>query len=246
MPRKRRFFLPDVPVHVVQRGNNRQAVFFDDNDYRVYLDWLGEAAAAHGCAIHAYVLMTNHIHLLMTPADGHGISATLQAIGRRFVPYINHCYGRTGTLWEGAFGPVRSRRRATCWSATATSSSIPCGQGWWICPLPILGRATGPTPWESPAPWYLRILPTWHSAPTGPSARQRTASCLPCTSARKCSATSGLAFRVELRSGTTASGYKSSRHLALRSDTAHGGGRKAPRSYPLRTWIRPSWTSKGV
>lgn len=103
MPRKRRFFLPDVPVHVVQRGNNRQAIFFDDNDYRVYLDWLGEAAAAHGCAIHAYVLMTNHLHLLMTPADGQAISATLQAIGRRFVPYINHCYGRTGTLWEGRF-----------------------------------------------------------------------------------------------------------------------------------------------
>jgi putative transposase len=103
MPRKRRFFLADVPVHVVQRGNNRQAIFFEENDYRVYLDWLAEAAAAHGCAIHAYVLMTNHIHLLMTPADGQAISATLQAIGRRFVPYINHCYGRTGTLWEGRF-----------------------------------------------------------------------------------------------------------------------------------------------
>ncbi len=103
MPRKRRFFLPNVPVHVVQRGNNRQAIFFDDNDYRVYLDWLGEAATAQGCAIHAYALMTNHIHLLMTPADAQAISATLQAIGRRFVPYINHCYGRTGTLWEGRF-----------------------------------------------------------------------------------------------------------------------------------------------
>ena len=61
MPRKRRFFLPDVPVHVVQRGNNRQAVFFDDNDYRIYLDWLGQTASDHGCRIHAYALMTNHI-----------------------------------------------------------------------------------------------------------------------------------------------------------------------------------------
>jgi putative transposase len=93
MPRNHRFFLPDMPVHVVQRGNNCQAIFFDDNDYRAYLDWLGEAAAAHGCAIHAYVLMTNHIHLLMTPADAQAISATLQATGRRFVPYINHGYG---------------------------------------------------------------------------------------------------------------------------------------------------------
>jgi len=103
MPRKRRFFLPGVPVHVVQRGNNRQAVFFDDNDYRVYLDWLGTAAGACGCIVHAYVLMTNHVHLLMTPSKGEAISETLQAVGRRFVPYVNHCYGRTGTLWEGRF-----------------------------------------------------------------------------------------------------------------------------------------------
>jgi putative transposase len=103
MPRKPRFFLPHLPVHVVQRGNNRQAVFFDGQDYRIYLDWLGEAAAAHGCAIHAFVLMTNHIHLLMTPRTSQAISATLQAVGRRFVPYINHAYGRTGTLWEGRF-----------------------------------------------------------------------------------------------------------------------------------------------
>ncbi|MEA3278637.1 MAG: transposase, partial [Pseudomonadota bacterium] len=87
----------------MQRGNNRQAVFFDDNDYRVYLDWLARAAGEHRCSIHAHVLMTNHVHLLMTPADGEALSATLQALGRRYVPYINHSYGRTGTLWEGRF-----------------------------------------------------------------------------------------------------------------------------------------------
>jgi len=103
MPRKRRFFLPGIPVHVVQRGNNREAVFFDDDDYLSYLDWLAQAAGEHGCAVHAYVLMTNHVHLLLTPTDYKSISATLQAVGRRFVPYINHCYGRTGTLWEGRF-----------------------------------------------------------------------------------------------------------------------------------------------
>ncbi len=103
MPRKRRLFLPDLPVHVVQRGNNRQVIFFDDNDHLVYLDWLGEASAEHGCAIHGYVLMTSHIYWLMTPSDGQAISATLQAIGRCFVPYINHCSGRTGNLWEGRF-----------------------------------------------------------------------------------------------------------------------------------------------
>lgn len=103
MPRKPRFFVPGVPVHVVQRGNNRQPVFFDDNDYAVYLAWLAEAAAAHGCQVHAYVLMTNHIHLLATPAEARSVSATLQALGRRFVPYINRCYRRSGTLWEGRF-----------------------------------------------------------------------------------------------------------------------------------------------
>ena len=103
MPRKRRFFLPGVPVHVVQRGNNRQALFFDDDDYQSYLDWLAEAAGDYGCAAHAYVLMTNHVHLLLTPDADKSISTTLQALGRRFVPYINRRYGRTGTLWEGRF-----------------------------------------------------------------------------------------------------------------------------------------------
>lgn len=103
MPRKPRFFLPGVPVHVIQRGNNRQAVFFGDEDYRAYLKWLGAAASDSGCAIHAYVLMTNHVHLLMTPCDRTSISTTLQALGRRFVPYVNHCHQRTGTLWEGRF-----------------------------------------------------------------------------------------------------------------------------------------------
>ena len=72
MPRKPRFFLPDLPVHVVQRGNNRQAVFFDNRDRRSYLDWLAQAVGEQGCSIHAYVLMTNHVHLLLTPANAPG------------------------------------------------------------------------------------------------------------------------------------------------------------------------------
>ena len=103
MPRKPRFFLPGVPAHVVQRGNNRQAVFYDEADYRAYLEWLAEGAKRHGCAIHAYVLMTNHVHLLATPLEGVSLSRLLQYVGRRYVPYINHSYGRSGTLWEGRF-----------------------------------------------------------------------------------------------------------------------------------------------
>ncbi len=103
MPRKPRFFVPDVPTHIVQRGNNREPIFFSDSDYRAYLGWLQEAAQRWGCAIHAYVLMTNHVHLLLTPRDADGVSRLMQYVGRRYVPYINHEYRRSGTLWEGRF-----------------------------------------------------------------------------------------------------------------------------------------------
>ena len=103
MPRKPRFFLADVPVHIVQRGNNRQPIFFDAIDYRKYLLWLTEGAERYGCTIHAYVLMTNHVHLLATPRDAHAVSRMMQYVGRYYVPYINHEYGRSGTLWEGRF-----------------------------------------------------------------------------------------------------------------------------------------------
>jgi putative transposase len=101
MPRKPRFYLPDVPAHVIQRGNNRQAVFFCDDDCRAYLTWLREGAARHGCAIHAYALMTNHVHLLVTPETRDAISRTMQYVGRHYVIYVNTQYGRSGTLWEG-------------------------------------------------------------------------------------------------------------------------------------------------
>jgi len=103
MPRKPRFFVADVPTHIVQRGNNRQAIFFADNDYRVYLGWIAEAAKRWRCAVHAYVLMTDHVHLLATPQDKEGLSRLMQYVGRRYVPYVNQEYGRTGTLWEGRF-----------------------------------------------------------------------------------------------------------------------------------------------
>ncbi len=101
MPRKPRFYLPDVPVHVVQRGNDRQPVFFAEADYIAYLEWLRDGAEQHGCAVHSYVLMTNHVHLLMTPSDTAAIGRALQFLGRHYVPYVNRTYGRTGTLWEG-------------------------------------------------------------------------------------------------------------------------------------------------
>ena len=103
MPRLPRFNLIDVPQHIIQRGNNRQACFFDDADYLFYLDCLQSAADNAGCDVHAYVLMTNHVHILATPRRGHAVSRMMQSVGRRYVRHINTRYRRTGTLWEGRY-----------------------------------------------------------------------------------------------------------------------------------------------
>lgn len=100
MPRKPRIYLPGVPAHVVQRGNNRDACFHVDDDFHAYKDWLGDACRRYGVELHAYVLMTNHVHLLMTPRDQVGISLVMQSVGRRYVQYVNRTYQRSGTLWE--------------------------------------------------------------------------------------------------------------------------------------------------
>jgi putative transposase len=88
---------------VIQRGNNRDPCFFSGQDCRFYLEALEIASKKSSCAIHAYVLMTNHVHLLVTPGAGGSISAMMQALGRRYVRYINDVYQRTGTLWEGRY-----------------------------------------------------------------------------------------------------------------------------------------------
>jgi putative transposase len=103
MARLARVFVPGLPLHVIQRGNNRQRVFFDAEDSRRYLDWLTEAAAAHALAVHAYVLMPNHVHLLVSPRQADSLPRTLQALGARYVRHINRRRARTGTLWEGRY-----------------------------------------------------------------------------------------------------------------------------------------------
>jgi putative transposase len=103
MARIPRIDLPGVAQHIVQRGNDRQACFADDADYLHYRQELGEAARKHDCALHAYVLMTNHVHLLVTPHAPGASSRMMQAIGRRYVGSFNARYRRTGTLWEGRF-----------------------------------------------------------------------------------------------------------------------------------------------
>lgn len=103
MSRPRRLEPAGVALHVIQRGNNRGSCFFGDIDRHFYLKCLAEYAERRGCAVHAYALMTNHVHLLVTPVEEGGVSRMMQDIGRRYVRVINKVQERTGTLWEGRF-----------------------------------------------------------------------------------------------------------------------------------------------
>jgi putative transposase len=103
MPRRSRISIPGIPWHIIQRGNNRSACFYTDDDYQVYLRHLKEQAEKHACKIHAYVLMTNHVHLLLTPEKENSAAQLMKNLGQRYVQYINRTYHRSGTLWEGRF-----------------------------------------------------------------------------------------------------------------------------------------------
>ena len=103
MARLPRLTLPGYPHHVIQRGNNRQAIFANPADYQRLLDLLDDNARQFEVAIHAYVLMSNHFHLLLTPQTADGLPQMMQAVGRRYVRYFNDTQQRSGTLWEGRY-----------------------------------------------------------------------------------------------------------------------------------------------
>lgn len=103
MSRLPRVDMPGIAQHVVQRGNDRQPCFFTSADYEHYRTALNEIALREGCAIHAYVLMTNHVHLLLTPSGPGQVSRLMQSLGRCYVRHVNNRYHRTGTLWEGRY-----------------------------------------------------------------------------------------------------------------------------------------------
>ncbi len=103
MARLPRLTVPGYPHHLIQRGNNRQAIFIDAVDCARYLAELGELAPLHGLAVHAYVLMPNHVHLVVTPAERDTLARLMQALGRRYVRHFNDRHRRTGTLWEGRY-----------------------------------------------------------------------------------------------------------------------------------------------
>jgi len=160
MPRRPRLALAGHPHHLIQRGNNRQAIFFEDADRRFFLARLGEALKAQGCALHAYVLMTNHIHLLVTPETEGGIGRLMQSLGRGYVGHVNRTYRRTGTLWEGRFRSTIIDSEAHLMAAhryieanplragMVAHRGTPCGRGrrrfWASLNFSKIGGASGP------------------------------------------------------------------------------------------------------
>ena len=103
MARLPRYAAPGMPHHVIQRGNNRSAFFATDDDYHFFRACLAAACDRFGCQVHTYVLMTNHVHLLLTPANEGAVGKVMQAVGRRYVQHFNDTYQRTGALWEGRY-----------------------------------------------------------------------------------------------------------------------------------------------
>lgn len=103
MPRAARVVVPGTALHVIQRGNNRGRCFFGESDRAAYLRYLRRFAPSCGCLVHAYCLMSNHVHLLLTPQAAHGCGLLMKHLAQHYVQYVNRSHGRTGTLWEGRF-----------------------------------------------------------------------------------------------------------------------------------------------
>lgn len=165
MPRRPRIHLDGVPLHIVQRGHNRQPCFFADADYVAYLECLGDAARRTGCQLHAYALMTNHVHLLLTPADAQAVPRLMVSLGRRYVPYVNAAYQRSGTLWEGRYKSSLIQSESYLLACMRYIELNPVRAG--ICPDPAQYRwssyranALGETnPLLTPHPLYAALDP---------------------------------------------------------------------------------------
>jgi REP element-mobilizing transposase RayT len=136
-----------VPVHIIQRGNNRGACFFADADYELYLAHLQALAAKFECAVHAYCLMTDHVRLPLTPRKADGCALLMKHLGQRYVQHVNRTYRkRLARYGRGAPAPASPSRNATCSLAIASSSSIPTAPAWQAIPGNTGGRVTGSTP----------------------------------------------------------------------------------------------------
>ena len=116
MPRIARIVGIGYPHHIIQRGNNRQNIFFDQEDRRLYLKWLEKYSLECGCMIHAYCLMSNHVHLLAVPQYNYSLAKTMQKLSLTFTQHINRKYKRTGRLWECRFHSALVDKESYLWS----------------------------------------------------------------------------------------------------------------------------------
>jgi putative transposase len=152
MARQARTVIPGQAMHVMVRGNNREILFFSDADRRMYLDWLREAAKQFGSAVHAFALMPNHVHLLITPQNADSLAKTMQSLGRRYAQYFNRQHHRSGTIWEGRYRSslidpdyfLRCQRYIELNPVRAGFESSPQDSTWTIFPSHIGGNAE---PW---------------------------------------------------------------------------------------------------
>jgi putative transposase len=167
MARLPRLAVPQQAHHLIQRGHNRQIVFRDDMDRRKYLDTLREVASIHHVALHAYVLMDNHVHLLATPEDADGLSRMMQAQGRRFVAWYNKRHGHLGTLWEGRFRATvieSERYLLTCMryidlNPVRAGLVLQCREYPWSSHAHYIGARTDALITEHPLFWTLGNTP---------------------------------------------------------------------------------------
>jgi putative transposase len=164
MPRRPRIKLADVRQHIVQRGINREPCFFAEEDYHCHLHWLQKSAADWHCAIHAYVLMTNHVHLLVTSAKPDGIAKLMQSIGRRYVQYINRSYRRTGSLWEGRFKSSLVQAKEYLLTCMRYIELNPVRANMVNDPRNIGGQAIGITDWDKRTSVSPHTRCIWHWA----------------------------------------------------------------------------------
>lgn len=167
MARLPRLILPGQPHHVILRGNNRQAIFFSDLDREHLLATLGDVAAQYQVAIHAYVLMDNHLHLLLTPQSPDALSRMMQSLGRRYVGWFNARHHRSGTLWEGRFraGLIEGERHLLACMRYIELNPVRAGlcgepaQWPWSSAAHHLGLARSPLVTEHEMYWSLGNTP---------------------------------------------------------------------------------------
>ncbi len=152
-----------MPVHLIQRGNNRQTCFAAPDDFAAYLSWLKEYSVKFKVDVHAWVLMTNHVHILCTPQSKGAVSTMMQSVGRRYVQYFNHTYQRSGTLWEGRYRSclvqterylLEVYRYIELNPVRANMVDDPAEYGWSSYPVNALGRVSDLC---APHPEYMAL-----------------------------------------------------------------------------------------